>query len=52
MACKSRREQLPKKKECVCNLVENQGKQFDVLFIKPDSRHNENFAGAKVDPLW
>ena len=39
-----------RKNEAIQNLVENQMKKFDILFISPDKQQNESFAVAKVDP--
>ena len=38
------------KNEVIQNLVENQMKKFNILFISPDKQRNERFAVAKVDP--
>ena len=43
------KEDIIRKNEAVCTLVETQGKQFDILFTNYDKSRNESFAVAKID---
>ena len=43
------KEDIIRKNEAVCTLVETQGKQFDILFTNYDKSRNESFVVAKID---